>query len=246
MKISFKEHLNKYNFFSKKLALFFFATLFIIGIYRVASGSIEGSPHDLSTKQCDICHTDKSETGQNPMWEGQQGSKIFTMYNSPTADIGGNQQGRSLSSFCLGCHNGIFGILIKNRGPGVTSDMDYDESFDNFPNTENNPWDNHPVHFIYNPGNDADNNNFPRAVLIPGNFNNKAIHGKNTGTYYPLYGANQNQFECTTCHVAHYPVDQSIKDKNQNHLLRADNKHSSMCRDCHRNKYNENMYNAFR
>jgi len=246
MKISFKDHLNKYNFSSKKLALLFFATIFFIGIYSVASGSIEGSPHDLSTKQCDICHTDKSETGQNPMWEGQQGYKTFTMDNSQNTDIGGNQQDRSLSSFCIGCHNGIFSTFIKKRGPGVSSDMDYDYSFDDFPNYENNPWENHPVHFIYNPGNDAYNNNFPMAVLIPGKFNKKAIHGKDTGTYYPLYGSNQNNFECTTCHLAHDPVDQPVKNKNQNHLLRADNKQSSMCRDCHRNKYDGDRYNAFR
>jgi hypothetical protein len=246
MKITFKNHLSKHIFPSNKLALLYFATLFIIGIYFDASGSIEGSPHDLSTKQCGICHTDKSETGQNPLWEVQQGFKTFTIYNFKNTDISGSQQDRSLSSFCLGCHNGIFSKFIKNREPGLTSDMDYDESFDDLPNNENNPWDNHPVHFIYNPRNDVDNNNFPKAVSMPGKLNNKAIHGKDTGTYYPLYGTNQDQFECKTCHVAHDPVDQPIMGKNQNHLLRADNKNSSMCRDCHRNKYSGKIYNAFR
>jgi hypothetical protein len=239
----------------KTISIFIIAILIIFGLKVFTEASIEGSPHDLSTKQCVMCHTPNSGEGQTPLWNNSQKSETYalfsspisennkvnetnrtvayTIYNSQTHDMHEGKQPQSQSSFCLACHNGIFSNIVKNRGGSITSDMQGSWVISGFADVGNDLRDDHPVSFTYDPSRDVDDNGFPEAITVPENPNGKVIIGRYTGTKYPLFGLTQDQFECSTCHVAHYSNDYNINGSSQALLLRVDSSRSSMCRDCH-------------
>lgn len=240
MKYSFRSALQKRNVTASWVLPVVTVSWFFLSIPFTVSAGLNGSPHDLSTKQCNVCHANHADAGQTPKWENHHPSTQFAIYYSPEGNGDKDSATESPSAFCLGCHNGVFGEFIEKRGESPTSDMEYYEEYPgSYLNSRSNPWDNHPVGFIYNPKNDADNNNFPPSVSMPGNQGGKGILGKKTGTYYPLYGIAQNRFECTTCHIAHEPVNDPATTVSQvrGHLLRTETRGSFVCRDCHRNKY---------
>jgi hypothetical protein len=226
-------------------------SLIILGTICLVSGtigtlwaSIENSPHNPSPDNCRICHTQRSEQGQAPSWNAS--TKMTSSpealdnsgsYTSPTHDMEHDDEGSSSSTKCLACHNGIYSSLIAYNTP------DNEESaFDNNPalwaQINRDSSHDHPIGFIYEPKKDVDNNGFPTAVRVDGQSDERVIPGKNTGTLYPLFGPNNNKFECLTCHTAHYSdANKKIKGQYQVKLLRADNSISAMCRDCHHNKY---------
>jgi hypothetical protein len=223
-------------FLRSKCMLLLCMIITVIGIPWPLSASINGSPHDMSTKQCYFCHASKTEPGQVPLWDDFPQPRTYATYVSQTHDIKNSQEIQPESFLCLGCHNGIFSRYVSNLGPSATSDMTSEEAPD-FPNGGISPANTHPVCFTYDPGRDADGNNFPPAAPVPGDSGTIAIRGGKTGTLYPLYGLKKDQFECTTCHIAHYDDNGHSSGKYHVYMLRTDNSRSIMCRDCHQNKY---------
>jgi hypothetical protein len=237
------------------------AVLMIIGLATGAMASIEGSPHDISTQQCDICHSRSSGSGSSPEWNTVQAAVIYgiynakadekitverssesmayTLYNSGTSDMNDDPQLGPQSLLCLGCHNGIFSNIIKGDGGDARSEKDwaFEAPLYRSVNIDNELKNDHPVGFSYEPKRDVDGNNFPAATMVPGKSDSRAVRG-NSGTMYPLYGAHHDRFECTTCHNPHYGAGHPVKTGKQSRLLlRADNSRSMMCRDCHKAKY---------
>lgn len=221
------------------------AGIMAVSMVTIAMANIEGSPHDISTNQCGICHTPKTDKVGIPLWNATEGAashKPFTSednfgntakhsddsaqsapYHSTTSDMNDDHKLGAESMLCLGCHNGIISNSIKSDGfSGDTTDLGNDLK------------DDHPVGFSYEPKRDMNGNNFPDAITVPGKSGNWAIKGY-SGALYPLYGSHHNRFECTTCHNPHYEAGHPAKTGEQSHLLlRADNLGSTMCRDCHR------------
>ncbi|MFA5823607.1 MAG: hypothetical protein WC853_11120 [Thermodesulfovibrionales bacterium] len=222
-------------------------TFLVLGTIGTIWASIEESPHNPSPDNCHICHMQRSEQGQAPSWLKESKTVTFSAYNrdkeqeprtitpnmaynSPTHDMGNTKSLNTQSYFCLACHNGVHSKLVK-VGYSFLPDSELSEISD----YEIDLTGDHPVGFAYNPYKDSDDNHFPVAVEDPQHPGSKIIYGKITGAKYPLYGMNGNNFECTTCHIAHYS-EQDNKSDYQVKLLRADNSRSSMCRDCHTNK----------
>ncbi len=210
--------------------LFFLASIFFI-LPCFIHASIIGSPHDSSTKQCNICHVFTSEETQIPLWEITTGNVSYNLYNSSTNDMKMSPQEQSTTFLCMGCHNGVFSVLMINTLPFLDEE-NYSDPVSELIDFNKN----HPVCFQYEPMKDIDNNKFPPITIIPGNIIRKGIFGLRTGTYYPLYGPDYTRFECTTCHNPHYPSNNLVPSQSQELLLRADNSSSNMCKDCHQNK----------
>lgn len=216
------------NFKFNKLLLLPF--LFIV-LPCIIHASVIGSPHDSETKQCNICHVSTSDETQIPLWEINAGNISYDLYSSPTNDMNNFQQEQSTSFLCMGCHNGVFSVLMINTLP-FTDEENYSDPVSDLIDYNKN----HPVCFQYEPMKDIDDNKFPAITVMPGNVLRKGIFGLKTGTYYPLYGSNYDRFECTTCHDPHYPSKNLVPSQYQELLLRGDNSGSKMCKDCHQNK----------
>jgi len=222
-------------YFSKLLQIFILAILFASCISDSIPASIIGSPHDISAKKCFLCHIRDPEKGDAALWNISGESITFSAYDSPTRDMENILQSDALSMLCLGCHNGVVAELIISNIPDTSDDEFYQPRY--FASSGINPMYDHPIRFTYIPERDIDNNGFPQAVPYKTSSSGKAIPGKKTGTYYPLFGINGNQFECSTCHMPHYGGDAPLLNTYQIQLLRTENTRSSLCRDCHTKKY---------
>jgi hypothetical protein len=235
MRIHFESALKKCFVTTKKRSMFFSIALLILSRAEITLSSIEGTPHDLTTKQCYLCHTPKTNETERPLWDISQEPKISITYNFLIHDKDDAQETPSLSCFCLSCHNGVLGKLVKSRGSCYISDITY-EPLENLYRSESDSWNSHPhlIRFRYNPNQNINNNNFPTVVSLPENPLKKGIIGKRTGTFYPLYGIHNDQFECTTCHTAHYTNLRSFEIRHHKYILRTSG--FSMCSDCHLNK----------
>jgi len=224
----------------------------------ITGPGVANTPHDVTVitgqdglEPCAMCHTPHSGTGDYPLWNRDQGAQSYDPYASPSFDMYSGNQPQSPSSLCLVCHNGVFSSLVNYPGPGSHSGEEYDY--------EMNPtfWamlgvdltDEHPLSFTYDPNSDntQDNNGFPEP-----NTCNTGTHTRYwipstdnpTGLAYPLYGSGLHEFECATCHSVHDTVQYNgkllIGGKSvgtQVFFLRHDNSESSMCADCHTNRY---------
>ena len=215
--------------------LLFIELICTIMIWQILSGivaaSLQCSPHDVTTNQCDMCHLYMEGNGEIPLWDSSHQPVSYLSYDSLSHDMENSRELQSPTLLCLGCHNGIFSNLTINSTSG------FDEPDDILPVNDVDLRNNHPVGFIYDPSRDIDNNRFPKVTLMPEKTDRKAVHGPTTGIYYPLYGLNQDRFECITCHNPHYSSNASVTGIYQATLLRTENTRSSMCRDCHQNKY---------
>jgi hypothetical protein len=233
----YAQHQSKYTLILnniKLLTIGLAAAILLSLIPATISASVQGSPHDVTTNQCDMCHLYMEGKGQIPQWDSSLEPANYISYESISHDMENSRESQSPTMLCIGCHNGIFGNLTQTSA-SITSDMQ--DVSDEAAVFRADVGSNHPVCFLYDPAKDVDNNNFPRAVAMPENPDRKAIPGVKTGAYYPLYGTNQDRFECTTCHNPHYASNNSVTGIYQVTLLRTDNTRSSMCIDCHKNKY---------
>lgn len=240
---------------------------------------VKNTPHDLSdtggclsadcypwsyqtTEVCVFCHTPHAGQGSTPLWNKPLPSSSFSMYTSPTFEMGPAGQMGSVvgtpSILCMSCHDGTMAMNVVTNSPGrgttgsipdggmnTRMDQVYNPSW---PGTYPGPnisgsysgggesidklTDEHPISFTYNPGADTEGNNFPAVA-------SGVITGA-SGTKYRLYGSNKDQFECSTCHDVH---DTATYDKLSQggryeiFFLRGSNLSSQMCRDCHTGKY---------
>lgn len=230
----------------------FIVLLVILFFVSKAQSSIMGSPHDVNVMRntneelqvCAMCHTPHSKIEITPLWNRNQPPQSYTIYESPSFDMEAEEVLQLPSSQCMTCHNGVSSNLVNYPGPGSNMDTSYDiinndPLFSSYSNMGSNLKNNHPVSFIYAPTRDVDNNGFPESRKV--GTSRKAIVGSRG--VYPLYGPNDNHFECSTCHDVHDTVEYPGKEINdgkssgrQIFFLRADNTGSRMCTDCHTNR----------
>jgi hypothetical protein len=255
----------------KKSLLLLLCLALILGVAAIVMAGetypgVAGTPHDVRVmtgqdglEPCAMCHTPHSGTGDYPLWNRDQGPQTYSMYNSPSFDMGPTQTGpEPPSSLCLVCHNGVFSSLVNYPGPGSPANESYDY--------EMNPtfWamlgtdltDDHPISFTYDPTKDSvqDGNGFPDVITCLTGINTRYWIGSlsggdtegNNNLWYPLYTnseGQQRQMECATCHSVHDTVDyygkQLVGGKSvgtQVFFLRHTNQGSQMCGDCHINR----------
>lgn len=215
--------------------------LFLVLILGMLAGvatvwaTVIGTPHDLAPEPCAMCHTPHSGTGQYPLWNRTQPAQTYTLYQSPSFDMGPAVQPRAPSSLCLVCHNGVASELVNYPGPCSNPDSAYDITVAGCADLGLDLSNEHPISFNYDKTADQDNNSFPQEHTVNA-AGRLAIPGNITGTDYYLYGnisTDHNWFECATCHSVHDLVSYTGKGSEQVYFLRADNTGSQMCLDCH-------------
>jgi len=219
----------------KKLLLAVLMLSIIAGVATVWA-TVIGTPHDLAPEPCAMCHTPHSGTGDYPLWNRNQAPQTYTVYASPSFDMGNAVQPRSPSSLCLVCHNGVASELVNYPGPCSNPDAAYDLEVAGCADLGLDLTNEHPISFNFNASADLDGNNFPNAVAIRTSPTNRyAIPGSISGTNYMLYGpaGSNNWFECATCHSVHDLATYPGKGEYQVYFLRQDNTGSTMCLDCH-------------
>jgi len=203
--------------------------------------TVIGTPHDLAPEPCAMCHTPHNANSQIPLWNRNQTTPTYTMYDSPTFDMGPAEASgpRYPSNLCLVCHNGVASDLVNYPGPCSDPDGAYDLQISGCADLGANLLNDHPISFNYQATNvDLDNDGFPNTTNHGGG-SRLWVDGTATPTDYPLYGNNSsefNWFECATCHSVHDVVDYNGKGDYQVFFLRADNTGSAMCLDCHTNR----------
>ncbi|GBE29043.1 doubled CXXCH motif [bacterium BMS3Bbin04] len=201
-----------------------------------------------SDQVCIFCHTPHNASStQTPLWNRQETQETFLAYDSPTfdgenyfADQVGHQP-RGDSKLCLSCHDGITALnslLYSFEGPinmlggfDQLGDVYYPGSpysgdmgpniGENFPGsggsgyTVNNLSNDHPISFAFNNALILDDAHGGDAQLrLPPN-----------GDAVKLYGVNQDQLECSSCHDVH--------DDSYGSFLVKPNTGSSICLTCH-------------
>ncbi len=224
------------------------------------SGGAPGFQFPGTDEPCVFCHTPHIGTGNPinaPIWNRTVPVGPFQMYdsaNSATFDMGPSVISAP-SSLCMSCHNGVaaMNVVYNTPGPGSTGIIDDGGAFTRigdiwYPGSmfgvvknisENDPYgaqpdnlaNDHPVSFAYSPALDKDDNGFPARTVV----NGRGFINGASGAKYPLYGTQNDRFECSTCHAVHDTVDYGSKGLigGQVFFLRATNEASAMCIDCH-------------
>ena len=243
----------------KRIFLVLLMLTFLLSAGTAVWAVVEGTPHDVNVmlqttglEICAMCHTPHSGTGEYPLWNRTQAAQNYTMYASDTFDMidTTHTAPQGVSALCMVCHNGVASQLVNYPGPKSTPNTDYDFTDGDAKLTA--PWtnlgtdmtDDHPISFTYNTALDdvTDANGFPAAITVStGTKTRMMIPG--TGANYPLYGTNQDQMECATCHSVHHTAtyDGPLMDSGESagtqvFFLRNDNAGSQMCTDCHTNR----------
>jgi hypothetical protein len=220
----------------KKFLLPILGLVIGLGMATIVWATVIGSPHDLASEPCAMCHTPHSGSGDYPLWNRFQEDQTYELYESISFDMAPAYQPRNPSRLCLVCHNGVFSELVNYPGPCSVTDSQYDLQISGCADLGTNLMDDHPISFDYNHTLDLDGNNFPFASEIRSTPSARyAIEGAVSGTQYMLYGelGNTNWFECATCHSVHDLAEYDGKGDYQVYFLRNDNTGSTMCLDCH-------------
>ena len=221
----------------KKVLLFILSVMLSAGIAATVWATVIGTPHELASEPCAMCHTPHSGTGDYPLWNRTQEAVTYTVYDSISFDMGPAKQPRNPSRLCLVCHNGVLSELVNYPGPCTTTpDSAYDFQMFGCADLGTDLMNDHPLSFDYDSTLDKDGNVFPVATQERTSPSVRyAILGGISTTKYWLYGelgANK-WFECTTCHSVHDLGVYPGKGDYQVHFLRNDNTGSTMCLDCH-------------
>jgi hypothetical protein len=220
----------------KKFLLPILGVAFVIGMASIVWATVIGSPHELASEPCAMCHTPHSGTGDYPLWNRFQEEQTYQVYGSISFDMGPANQPRNPSRLCLVCHNGVFSELVNYPGPCSVTDSQYDLQISGCADLGTNLMDDHPISFDYDNTLDLDGNQFPIADQIRTDPSPRfAIPGAVSGTEYWLYGelGGTHWFECATCHSVHDLATYDGKGDYQVYFLRNDNTGSTMCLDCH-------------
>lgn len=215
----------------------------------VAFAGISATKHNLTSSSpgttkttdpnatlCGFCHTPHGANAAipaTPLWARGMPTGPYTVYGMGVTSSGTpvNQPGAA-SMVCLSCHDGTIGLgvtykngvqatnYVMTTGLGNGAVLDPDYSFSNWvdPTTGYSPniapngdlTNDHPVGLVY----DA-----TKAGL------DSLVNVKQKG--YKLYGQNQDQVECASCHDPHISTTQKFKRN-----VTA----SDFCVGCHMNK----------
>jgi len=202
-----------------------FTLLFIAAFATVGFGqNIVGSAHDFSADAwnssgeiCIACHTphNASTTVNTALWNHDETVATFTLYSSSTLDATDVGQPTGVSKLCLSCHDGTVALDSYGGATGTTfmgtvnSDATFGIDLSN----------DHPIGFTYD---------VALAAADDGLFN-PTTTASGLGAEIDddmLFGATNDQMECSSCHDVH-------DAENNVSLLRKVNSASALCLTCH-------------
>lgn len=202
----------------------------------VSAGTITGSAHDFSSGNvwsggeiCVACHTphnaDTTVTDA-PLWNHTVTTANYTLYTNPGTLDATTSQPTGVSKLCLSCHDGTVAIDSIVNSPltspppvgtfiGSNGDLGTDLNND------------HPISFAYT----AALATLDGALHDPTSTTTTIGSGNDSKTDFisevMLFGANNDQVECATCHDVHNKFTDGGK------LLRISNSGSGLCLTCH-------------
>lgn len=201
----------------------------------VSAGTIVGSKHDFSTSGwtgqeiCVACHTPhNSDTNVTdaPLWNHTVTQAVYTLYTNPGTLDATTSQPTGVSKLCLSCHDGTIAIdsivnsPLVSPGPAdtfITGDFNLGTGLNN----------DHPISFAYN----AALATADGALHDPTSTETTIGTGGDSKTDFisevMLFGANNDQVECATCHDVHNKFTDGGK------LLRISSAGSKLCLTCH-------------
>lgn len=171
------------------------------------SGSIEGTPHDLSAvtggASCSFCHTPHGAMPGTPLWSHALSTAVYRIYESSSLEAKVGQPTGS-SKLCLSCHDGTVALTETVTGgtggayiPAGGANLGTDLS------------DDHPISFVYSSGLSAEDSQIRSPIGLP----------------EPLKLDRSGELQCTTCHDAH--------NNQYGNFLVMSNARSQMCVSCH-------------
>lgn len=194
------------------------------------AGSIVGTQHDLSGNTytggeiCIVCHTPHNadvSQGDAPLWNHTATTQTYTLYESSSLDAADLDQPAGVSKLCLSCHDGTVAIDSFGTTPTNTSFMTGDPAIgsDGLSND-------HPVSFTY----DTALANLDGELADPATTTvTVGTTPSRTGTLAEvmLFGAGNDQIECSSCHDVHNTLAAGPK------LLLVNQAGSALCLTCH-------------
>ena len=217
------------TYIARKLrkSIFSFTFLcFCIFSLKVYSQKIELNKHNLSvsgpgqvkstteSEICIFCHTPHNSSTQAPLWNRNNSSSTYIIYNQSVSSTlnasPGQPNGASL--LCLSCHDGTIAL-----GSVLSSSTDiFDGAGGKIPTSSNsnlgtNLSDDHPISFLYN------------SSLATADMNLK---------FPPEFPANvdhNSEMQCTSCHDPH--------NNQYGDFLLTTEEFGSLCLKCHNNNY---------
>jgi len=197
----------------RKLMLMIAVLFGVIAFTNTSSAGVANTDHDLSInggQVCVYCHTPHfAGNTKAPLWNRIDTTQTYTMYQSPTMDMTASSQPQGVSLACLSCHDGTLAYDQLVNVPAEPLNNDNMTSMpENLIGTDLS--NDHPISLTYN--------------TIADSMFNSATGGKVGGTL-PLYGNNNDQLECATCHNVH--------DNTNEPFLRVNNTGSALCTTCH-------------
>lgn len=234
----------------KKILVLLLVLAFMAAAAIAIAGQVAGSHHDLSASStsgtqvagqsvCGSCHIPHggvaSITGL-PIWARNMtlpnGGGAYSVYGSTGTPTSSNTLSNTVvnapgpfSLTCLSCHDGTLAMntITKNGinlvvGAVTTSSPNVDSTTGkmiNFVNTTTG----YDPYFGTNLQNDH-----PIGLAYRGTAATLAGLAATVPSNYPLYGASNNQMECSTCHDPHNETTHSP-------FLRVDA--ATMCSECH-------------
>jgi predicted CXXCH cytochrome family protein len=178
----------------------------LLGFAMPASAqTIAGSAHDVSAQGyslgqiCIVCHTPHSAINaalDKPLWDHENTTSVFTVYDSNTFDSGTGgaalnniTQPSGHSLMCLSCHDGTLGVdAFGGTTPGT--DLIVGPAL-----LDTDLTDDHPISFLYDPVlATTDGELYDPTATVSG------LPGGGTIDQDMLFGG---QMQCSSCHDVH-------------------------------------------
>lgn len=203
-----------------KITKLLFTLFLTAGLATTGFGQISGTPHDLSgdawntnSDLCLVCHTPhNANVSYFPLWDREITTSVFTPYPSggTMQSTPGSPTGTSL--LCLGCHDGT--VALENYG-GVTTGTNYVTGNALLDNDLTND---HPVALTFDAALATSDGELYDPTTQPSGLGGTIAQDM-------LFGASNDQLECSSCHDVH--------DNTNGFFLIKPNITGSLCLTCH-------------
>lgn len=195
--------------------------LVLVSQTNVSRSEIEGSAHDFAAidpdeQVCIFCHTAHNadtEVVEAPLWNHENTTRTFQLYNSPSMDATPTQPSGE-SRLCLSCHDGTVAVDSYGGNPGlILLGGDLAVGADELSND-------HPVSFVYDDALAAED-----GELYPPSSTPSGI-----GATVSEDLLHNGRLECSSCHDVHNGEAAEVVNDN---LLVIPQFGSQLCLTCH-------------